>query len=47
MVGAAYYSYLNKDKLVALTRGEKKESPTIPEEPTSPPKRKTNRIFCN
>ncbi len=41
VVGTVSYLYLNKDKLVS-----QKKSPTIPEEPTTPPpKRKPKRIF--
>ena len=34
----SYYLYLNKDK---------KKSPTVPEDPASPPKRKSKRILVN
>ena len=40
VVGVVYYSYLNKDKLIALTRSDKKKLPLTP-----PPKRKSKRIF--
>ena len=40
VVGTVSYLYLNKDKLVS-----QKKLPTIPEDPTSPPKRKSKRIF--
>ena len=40
LVGTVSYLYLNKNKLVS-----QKKLPTIPEDPASPPKRKSKRIF--
>ncbi len=40
VVGTVSYLYLDKNKLVS-----QKKLPTIPEDPASPPKRKSKRIF--
>ncbi len=46
VVGAASCLYLNKDKVTEMLTSDKKKLSTIPEEPpSSPPKRKSKRIF--
>ncbi len=46
VVGAASCLYLNKDKVTEMLTSDKKKLSTIPEEPpSSPPKRKSKRVF--
>ncbi len=53
VVGAVSCLYLNKDKVMEMFTSDRREEtqkkklPTIPEEPASPPKRKSKRIFDN
>ena len=54
VVGAVSCLYLNKDKVTKILASDKKKSTTIPEDPasamqppSSPPKRKSKRIFGN
>ena len=47
VVGAASCLYLNKDKVMQTLTSDKKKLSTIPEEPVSPPKRKSKRVFGN
>ncbi len=45
VVGAASCLYLNKEKVTEMLTSDKKKISTIPEEPASPPKRKSKRVF--
>ncbi len=54
VVGAVSCLYLNKDKVTKILASDKKKLSTIPEDPasamqppSSPPKRKSKRIFGN
>ena len=47
VVGAVSCLYLNKEKVTEMLTSDKRELSTIPEEPASPPKRKSKRVFGN
>ena len=45
VVGVAYYSYLNKEKVVRMLTGDKEESDPVPEQEPTPKKENFKSVF--